>query len=1168
MPQGKSIPPIPHDSGVREGKPYKTYKITNKKTGKSTEVAWSGSKPPSATDVRRIQAEEYERKKNSFRSEDFPSIFGTAARALTIPQTVIPQPKVLPPEEEKNLPLIFSGSDFFNRSKVGRKIQQTAHDIVSPANIVSAPAGLSKAGMVAMGGLFGGEAVSNVPATTRALLEDPSFETGSNFALNLGMGALAVGGARSGYRGMKEVPKGKGPLRTPVEEPIVEAPTKVQKQITGEIAEPGVTYGEGFTMRDPKVEAPSPIEPKLLTSKSQQLLPEQVEAPITGEGFTVRAPKVITPITERPVELMDRVNTFGKTVEPLEVKSPELELPTNNYLKQQSTEALETMRRGSHGDLLTEIDAELTSRGFVQEPRMEPPPELAPENISKLYGSSVKRLQNMMVEGTPHPREIRKAVSIGLHANKTWEQITSDLINIGIDEKTARIAANRVFRESEAGFFNFADLFSKKPAPKAFRMTNRAAKGEPTRWQEVKADATDLSKLVYNLAVPSVDALGRLVGKFPEVADLQLKLKRVPNQSRVLGGTAFDEIHTGGVEGNRVASATNLSDTEFGVRLVKDMEGNTHEVLPSTTLGANEGQFGDWYAGKFKLKEGFEEVPQIKGNLWDVIEKGETPASVEVGKAAKNIQDILDRLHTEAVNVGIEIPVGDKWLKFQHPGRNFMPHKYTREFMESIKGDIGALADSLLKKVTKSEMSYSDVENYIGQSGKSREIFSAPQDHIYSPEGYIRDRSALFDYVRELSDRIAETKELGPKGMASDYMKAVRAAVEKQGGNTSVFDSYVRSILDKEYRGNPFQPAEDAVYRATSTIVAARYLPLFFLSNLANLKLTPATAGLSNTVKAMIENAKVSTRLGSNNVRSGAMQGMIVDSLAPESKIAQLYKLRETEQFARGTASTAHRWAAEDMFRDLKVNPESPAAKLRTEKLKDLLLVNDEELAKILTQDKLTSHQLDTAGGRGAEITQGTLDNINLPYYAHNPGWILNNALMYKRFAFVDTVNIIKAIKQDPVRTIPTLMATSQVLGEVVGDAKSALKGALASLFTDESMADAVIREVERRGDYLQKNPILRNHPLAARMVNNFLDSWALGIVSDFAMAATSEELGAWASGPALNQVQDILSSLSQVINDVANETKDGWDALERQLKKYAPASLGSAVSRSQDSSE
>jgi hypothetical protein len=1002
--------------------------------------------------------------------------------------------------------------------------------------------------------------------------------------------------------------------------PTTERPYEVQSPQSMESATDKVSYGPndrlvseptGFTTNQikPIIDTTKPLTVNAPAPIAQQ---PKVEAPIDQSAYQVN----------RPIDEPAKAAAYNRRTEDRIIRdlpnpdaAPETtnEQPlTNSWLRNQETDALKIMQKGQSQNTVLgqEINQVLDERGYgTQKPKVSLPQPTVP----KINLKDQLKAANERVKGQPESDDIEAnddeymtrlarhqidsrtqipknsdlvdTVTMGQKLGKSKNDIVQDLVDSNIPERKAFKAADVVFGSEgtlNIGFDPTA-LFRKA---KTFRIKDAASSDRPATYEEIKDDSSDLK----NTISAWLDPLPRAIKKFSNGSPAGDELARLVQVERTernrLNGVYSDAVIKGGVSSDRNFGTNNLTDEEFGNYRVKDSKGNILTVRPDGSAGGNESKLVAYDAqGNINAAPGYQMVPPVPGNVWDVIENNALPASDRIKIAADKIKVVLSEIGDRATKSGAGMRIGESGIvPFQKMSEGYMPHKYSQQFWDSLPDDkdptlnenlLQAIVDRSKDKDGKPTMTKSEAQAYIRQSRKQGEILSAPQHARLSQyQGYIRDRSALFNHIQELTGRIGTAETLGPKDINGPLLSGLIDKIQQDGGDPKYVRAFVNRIVGRDEAGL-FRSNESGLYRAISSVMTAKYLPFFAISDLATLGNIAMRGSIDRVIPAMWRNLTVQDRMRNNIMPSGALSEHLTNDLAPESLFGKLYKVREVESFLRGTAADVGRGTAQDLLEYIKANSKDPTSysyKTAYGRLKNLTLKNDLQMHQLIDKGNLTNKEINFAGGRMAEMTQGLVDPVDMPYQWSNKngGLVMDFVFTYKRFAYQSTKLLFESIKENPAKTIPLLLTMAPAIGEALGDTKSAIKGALASLLTNEGTADAMIREIESRGQH--PTNFSKSHPLVSRYLDDLGQSWAFGLMSD-AMNAASEggsNMLEFATGPFISMLADIAGHVATIRNDLSRNPTIDWDKVEKDFGKFGssliPGSLGSSINKSNNS--
>ena len=1146
--------------------PFKTYKYKNKKTGEVISIPWDKPNKPTPRDIKKIVHSRKVQKAAPPVSTN--PIRAAIGNVIFAPSDIIGRPKEMYQEEVEKLPLFKEKGKVLPLTKgtrMGRIGQVVAGGLSDPSVLarmallpIAGPAtrafpilkGVAQAVKPAVAGSFAGEMIPHAPNLYKEAWNNPSLESVSFAALNalgiLGTGVSAGAGLRSGLK----VKAGKAPGATPKKVAVPKRPQLTAGQkllasraVRGKKVSPA--SGKTIIVRPPSGQArlQAGSETKLLPSgKGQPLLPEGT---IHGEGFSIeRLPPEVTRGPQFTVEAP------GKPI-PLRPPGPVEVIDLGPTRKSKSIDpTLDTpVETAPVGTLIKRVEP------------LKPP-------ITKVTGN-VKTIEQRNAKAKQQYEKYRDRVDKTMGAQKGFYDKQSDavlkMLRKGATEKVKdKIDDALKKRKGETGVLRFE-------GSKAARIANAAAKEKIPSKADVKADKAALSNVINTWLAPIPVAIKRFGNNSRAAGELGRILQFERTERNRIRGVYNDAAHKSGVQSHR-GGVDNLTDAEIGNYSIRDLQtGKVKELIQGDTVGANEAHFVTYEAGIMKAKPGFELLKPMPGNLIDVMEKGAMPANPKVAAAAKGIRKIDDEMGMRAEAKGLGARVGEsKVLPFKRMEEGHFPHRYSRPFFESLDRDPTAF-DGLIKRIAEREkITEAQARSYINESRKQGEILSAPQHaRLTEHEFFIRDRSVIFNHIKDLGDRLGRAETLGPLDINGPKIQGLLNQIAKDGGDTAAIGSLVERVVGRD-QVNPFRGSEKHLYRGISKVLTARYLPFFAISNLATLGNIAIRGNFRRLLPAIVHNFRVKDRLSSANTRSGALTEYLTDELAPQSIFSKLYKIKGSEQFLRSTAAEVGRGKVRDTLEFIKEQePGSYNYNSAYKQLKNQLLKNDKQMAELLARGKLTNREVDFAGGRMAEMTQGLVDPVDLPYHwsGGTQNLLLDQVFTYKRFAYQSTKNLIDGIKENPTRAGALYAAMSPLIGEALGDTKAAVKGLLASITTDEEAADAVIREIERRGDYLKRvSPFFKEHPHAARLVDSYLNSWAFGLIPDVMLAAVDDTGGIsdFITGPFISLLQDISGSVWGVSNELYQDPSINWTEIEKNIRRLYPGSMGGAISRSE----
>jgi hypothetical protein len=425
---------------------------------------------------------------------------------------------------------------------------------------------------------------------------------------------------------------------------------------------------------------------------------------------------------------------------------------------------------------------------------------------------------------------------------------------------------------------------------------------------------------------------------------------------------------------------------------------------------------------------------------------------------------------------------------------NYWPHIYDRKALKQP-----GVIDALIKEGWSPE----DAQKAVDRSSKYGErLISAQHERQGNAPGFRRDLDADYMHLNDLGKRVAEARELGPRDLAdpnSPVSQLIKGTAEPTRITEIVSEHLGRNI--------PESGAAEwgAVNQGIRKVTTAAHLSHFALSNMSQLASVPLRSNLGAYTKALKSTISNWKKTVGEAEGTGALQTIHQDLLREaggESFVSKLYGLKKSETLNRSVAAVAGKGTARDLFTQLKKDPTNKRARGR---LENLLL---QPVDDVLKQTALSEEQLGIAGGRMSEITQGRAQAIDLPKaWTGHP--LAELALIFKKYAFQQGRIINAAVKENPGRNIPLLIATYTAMGEGIGDVKAGVRGTVSG-----QGAGAAIGE---RGEGLD------------RIINNMAQAWAFGMLGDVIEASGKPGgIAEYAAGPVVSDLNKLTRNVKQ----------------------------------------
>jgi len=499
----------------------------------------------------------------------------------------------------------------------------------------------------------------------------------------------------------------------------------------------------------------------------------------------------------------------------------------------------------------------------------------------------------------------------------------------------------------------------------------------------------------------------------------------------------------------------------------------------------------------------------------DHMDQGTRSKDQGINQALDIVKQLDDEVVTRATNsgMGFRTASGTKQVPFKGRQGGYWPHIFGEEFFKNQNSAI----DSLMKAYETKEgkpLSRREAEIMFRNARAFGErLISAQHQRKGNLGGWRRDAGAYLKHLDDMARRTTEAEQLGPLDIGSPSSRISKLI--EQTTNPDLVYRNVKRILKRD---RDHDEAANKLVRNTANVMAWANLSNFVLGNFNQNAMIPlrssTKAFLSSVANVMKGKSKAEA------LDSGALQTLAGEILLEEgksSKMTKLYGMDFSERLNRSISSGAGRGTAIELFNILKKNPK--AAKVR-QQFEDLLL---EDADQILKQDKLTDEQLNRAGGRMSEITQGRAQPLDLPYHWTGSPY-MQLVLLFKKYAFRQTRMIADAIKANPSRNIPAALILFQAMGELTGDAKAAISGLSSAALTGDDPEQKIREKISERGDWIGSDS-----PILNRVLANYSQSWFLGLLGDILEKGSKKEaIIEFAGGPVLSQGAEVVSGTVQ----------------------------------------
>ena len=260
------------------------------------------------------------------------------------------------------------------------------------------------------------------------------------------------------------------------------------------------------------------------------------------------------------------------------------------------------------------------------------------------------------------------------------------------------------------------------------------------------------------------------------------------------------------------------------------------------------------------------------------------------------------------------------------------------------------------------------------------------------------------------------------KGGNSEIARAIEATSDPE---------RARKVINSIFASRSNSWGQAKVIDALNTIQFTSYLSLHIIGNLSgNLNiLLHGRKNMKASMQSIFNRKNARTEAETAGALGDSSSPLFSDIAASKwgKAAAKFTLLSKAEARERTTATKFGHITVEalwDMFKAGKLN------KKGKQQLEDLIFDNPDRVTK------LSPTHLRYARQSFSEITQGGNNPLNMP-----PLWAGSNAInlffIFKKFAYQGNVALLKAIKQNPKKAIPTITVLGQLMGEAVGDSES-----------------------------------------------------------------------------------------------------------------------------------
>jgi hypothetical protein len=236
------------------------------------------------------------------------------------------------------------------------------------------------------------------------------------------------------------------------------------------------------------------------------------------------------------------------------------------------------------------------------------------------------------------------------------------------------------------------------------------------------------------------------------------------------------------------------------------------------------------------------------------------------------------------------------------------------------------------------------------------------------------------------------------------------------------------------------------------------------------------------------------------------------------------------ERMMRSISARTGDLYAQQLFNYLKKN-HGKLNILALQRSKQLERLLNEPIQSVMEQPNLTLQQRKQAAFSMQAITQGMAEKQNLPA-GMTESWPITMTSIFRKFAVSQAYGLQQLLKTKPQAVIP-LIAANALLGEITGDAKKGIQGALVAAITGDP--NDVTKKLE---EHLGQD-------WATIVAEDFANSFALGLLSGTVSAAAKGDIGGFmreVGGVGWGDIFTGATALAQTGKGIYNIAAEGTD--------------------------
>lgn len=542
-------------------------------------------------------------------------------------------------------------------------------------------------------------------------------------------------------------------------------------------------------------------------------------------------------------------------------------------------------------------------------------------------------------------------------------------------------------------------------------------------------------------------------------------------------------------------------------------------------------RIGEWTR---LYKEAIKNVVKSKEKWQEFLKSVETgtPSQLEdVDDAVKKYQMLDGLISRDFVESGAKKVDQNGNLYKWTPIKNYWPHIYDKKVLQEMTERPTEFKMRMLGKYNKKTgKTYSpeEIDNMIASAKQYGDrLIDAQHERESELPGYRTDPNAYIQHLAEMAGQIAKAKVYGVRDLAdvdSPVMNAIRDAK-----NPSYALDVMKSILDRASDPRASEKAGQIVTRGVTKLEAKTKLMLSGIANMSTSVNAAFHGNMRSYVKALGEWLTRDKQFQQLAQDSGSTAINVLHDLAGYTS-AISPGMESGENMMRSISARTGDLYAQQLFTYLKKNY-GKLNILAIQRSKQLERLLNEPIQSVMEQPSLTMNQRKQAAFSMQAITQGMAEKQNLPA-GMTESWPIAMTSIFRKFAVSQAYGLEQLLRTKPQAVIP-LIAANALLGEITGDTKKGIQGALTAAITGDPN-DMTKKLEEHLG---QSWPTI--------IAEDFANSFALGLLSGTVNAAAKGDVGGFmreVGGVGWGDIFTGATALAQTGKGIYNVTAEGTD--------------------------